>query len=216
MAKQLCAETSGIARATACLRCALAWPSGRDFNRDERALHAREPANCTVASIHPRVRRAGRVPVSCAAAGGTDRRRRRRAGWMRIASENQAFSVSGTQTCATAPTGVAHEVGERRRPVQQRLLRRDDPAPGVVKRATSRSRTRHGPRIASDARGFSVSGNADVRYGVGGSWIAKPVTGGRSVHQRLLRQRPGPRHRQGMRWSRRHDVDRARERVRSA
>jgi hypothetical protein len=109
--------------------------------------------------------------------------------WTRIATENQPFSVSGTQTVryGSGSTWVAQSVigsGQC-----SNTFFGVDPLFGVVKECQLASDSAAPPpppppppgatwnRIATENQPFTVSGTQTVRYGSGSTWIQKSATG---------------------------------------
>jgi Peptidase M66 len=110
--------------------------------------------------------------------------------WTRIAVENQAFTVSGTQTVryGSGTTWIERSisgVGEC-----SNTFFGNDPLFGVVKECQLASDTAAPPppppppppagitwtRIAGENQPFTVSGTQTVRYGSGSTWIQRSVT----------------------------------------
>ncbi len=105
--------------------------------------------------------------------------------WTSIATENQAFTVSGPQTVryGSGSTWIERSVsGDGRCSNGYFGI---DPLPGIVKECQLATDTAAPPpptgitwtRIAVEYQPFTVSGTQTVRYGSGSIWIERSVTG---------------------------------------
>ena len=102
--------------------------------------------------------------------------------WVRIAGENQSFTVSGTQTVrfGVDSSWVEKTVTGTGQCTNAYFGR--DPAVGRGKACyvltfDSTAATPTWTRIAREGQSFTVSGTQTVRYGANSSWIQKSVTG---------------------------------------
>ena len=100
-------------------------------------------------------------------------------GWTQIATENQTFTVSGTQTVryGSGSSWIAMTVTGGG--TCSNAFFGSDPLFGVVKECdvAASAPTDGWTRIAVENQGFSVTGTQTVRYGSGSSWITRLVTG---------------------------------------
>ena len=95
-------------------------------------------------------------------------------GWTRVAGENEAFSVQGTQSVryGSGSAWVTRTVTGGGQCSNDWFG--TDPLVGVVKQCeVSAGWT----RIAVEHQAFQVDGTQTVRYGIGSSWITRSVTG---------------------------------------
>ncbi|HEX6361966.1 MAG TPA: S8 family peptidase, partial [Albitalea sp.] len=101
--------------------------------------------------------------------------------WTRIASEGQAFTVSGTQTVryGAGSSWITRSVTSSG--VCSNEFFGSDPAVGIGKTcevSASSPATGTWTWIASEWQSFAVSGTQTVRYGAGSAWITRSVTNG--------------------------------------
>jgi hypothetical protein len=96
------------------------------------------------------------------------------AGWTRIAGENEAFTVTGTQTVryGSGSSWITMTVSGSGN--CSNAFFGSDPDFGVVKECDVAGAW---TRIAGEGESFTVAGTQTVRYGSGSSWITKTVTG---------------------------------------
>ena len=100
-------------------------------------------------------------------------------GWSTIATEGQAFSLSGTQTVryGSGSSWITKSVTSEG--ACSNAFFGSDPIPGVVKRCEVASGAAPAwSKIATEGQTFGVSGTQTVRYGSGSAWTSRSVTGG--------------------------------------
>ncbi len=100
-------------------------------------------------------------------------------GWLTIATEGQAFSLSGTQTVryGSGSSWITKSVTSEG--ACSNAFFGSDPIPGVVKRCEVASGAAPAwSKIATEGQTFGVSGTQTVRYGSGSAWTSRSVTGG--------------------------------------
>jgi serine protease len=99
-------------------------------------------------------------------------------GWAWIASENQSFSVSGTQTVryGAGSSWITRSVSGGG--VCSNAWFGTDPIVGTVKECDVSTAPVGWTWIANEGQSFTVNGTQTVRYGSGSSWITRSVTGG--------------------------------------
>ena len=94
--------------------------------------------------------------------------------WVRIADENQTFSVQGTQTVryGSGSSWVVQSVSDGGECSNSGFG--TDPLVGVLKECQIAAAW---SPIADEHQAFSVQGTQTVRYGIGANWIVKTVSG---------------------------------------
>ncbi len=100
-------------------------------------------------------------------------------GWSQIASEDQSFSVNGTQTVRYGSGTAWITLSVTNGGTCSNAFFGGDPLFGVVKHCdVSTGSSAVWSFIAVEGQSFSVNGTQSVRYGSGSSWITRSVTGG--------------------------------------
>ena len=97
------------------------------------------------------------------------------ADWVRIADENQAFGVQGTQTVRYGSGSSWIEKTVDGGGECSNAWFGSDPLVGVVKQCQVVATW---TAIADEHQAFSVQGTQTVRYGIGSNWVTRTVSGG--------------------------------------